>query len=239
MGMLLEGGASADGSAGGGTASVDEGSSSIRVVLVDDHEMFTESLARILTSEPDIEIVGIGGTGAEAARLAAARRPDVVVLDYHLPDDDAPPITAAILDACPTARVLILSGTGDDRSLIAALQAGCAGFVTKDKAVGELVTAVRQVHAGEPYIPASMLAALLPHVGQRDGRVGADLTAREREVLSCLSDGMSNSAIAERLFLSVHTVRNHIQGVLAKLNAHSKLEAVAIATREGLLDQLR
>lgn len=218
---------------------MDERSGSIGVLLIDDHEMFTESLARLLTREPEIEIVGVASTAAEGVRLAAANQPDVVVLDYHLPDGDAPSVSASILADSPSSRVLILTGSGEDRVLIASLEAGCAGFVTKDKAVSELITAVRQVHAGEVYIPASMLSALVPHIGRRDRSLGADLTVREREVLTCLGEGMSNGAIAERLFLSVHTVRNHIQGVLVKLNAHSKLEAVAIATRAGLLDSRR
>lgn len=218
---------------------MDERSGSIAVLLIDDHEMFTESLARLLTREPGIEIVGMAATAAEGVRLAAANQPDVVVLDYHLPDGDAPTVSASILADSPSSRVLILTGSSEDRVLIASLEAGCAGFVTKDKAVGELITAVRQVHSGEAYIPASMLSALLPHIGRRDRSLGSDLTVREREVLTCLGEGMTNGAIAERLFLSVHTVRNHVQGVLMKLNAHSKLEAVAIATRAGLLDSRR
>lgn len=216
-----------------------ERNGSIRVLLIDDHEMFTESLARLLTREPDVEVVGVAATAAEGVRLTDAHRPDVVILDYHLPDGDAPAVIERILAAWAPARVLILTGSGDDRLLIASLEAGGGGFVTKDKAVRELITAVRRVHAGDPYVPASMLAALLPHVGRHRPRLGADLTAREREVLSLLGDGMANGAIAERLFLSVHTVRNHIQRILVKLNAHSKLEAVAIATREGLLGTRR
>lgn len=216
-----------------------ERNGSIRVLLIDDHEMFTESLARLLTREPDVEVVGVAATAAEGVRLTDAHRPDVVILDYHLPDGDAPAVIERILAAWAPARVLILTGSGDDRLLIASLEAGGGGFVTKDKAVRELITAVRRVHAGDPYVPASMLAALLPHVARHGPRLGADLTAREREVLSLLGDGMANGAIAERLFLSVHTVRNHIQRILVKLNAHSKLEAVAIATREGLLGTRR
>lgn len=214
---------------------MDEQGGSIRVLLVDDHEMFTELLAHVIEREPEIVIVGTGATGAEAVRLAGATRPDVVVLDYHLPDCDAPEIAAEILAACPTTRVLVLTGRADERSLIAALDAGCVGFLTKDHAVEELVVAVRQVHGGQAYVPASMLGALLPRIGGRDDRLGADLTDREREVLDCLGGGLSNSAIAGRMFLSVHTVRSHVQSILMKLSAHSKLEAVAIAAREGLL----
>ena len=218
---------------------VDEGSDPIRVVLVDDHEMFTESLARVLAWGRDIEVLGIGATAAAGIRLAAQHQPDVVVLDYHLPDGEAPDVIAAVLAACSSARVLVLTGASEQRSLLAALDAGALGFVTKDRAVDELVTAVRQVNAGEAFVPAAMLGALLPRLTQRDDRLGAGLSTREREVLACLQSGMANAAIAEQLFLSVHTVRHHVQNLLLKLGAHSKLEAVAIATREGLLDAIR
>ncbi len=206
----------------------------IRVVLVDDHQMLLETLTEVLRLESSIEVVGAGASAAEAVRLVTETQPDVVVLDYHLPDGIPTEVAPRLLEACPSTRVMILSGSGDERSLIAAFDAGCIGFVTKDKAVGELVIAVRQVHAGQAYVPASLLGALIPHVGRRDERLGHDLSTREREVLERLCRGMSSAAIAAELFLSVHTVRNHIQGILTRLHVHSKLEAVAVATREGL-----
>lgn len=218
-----------------GVTAVGEQRGSIRVVLVDDHVMFTQSLAGLLSRDDEIEIVGIAATGADGVRLVSTTVPDVVVLDQHLPDDGTPDLAGTILRLCPSARVVMLSSSGDDRSLLAALDAGCLGFLTTDRAVEELVDAVRQVHAGEAYVPASMIGALLPHLGRPFDRLGADLTEREREVLACLGDGMSNAGIAERLFLSVHTVRSHVQSILTKLGAHSKLEAASIASREGLL----
>lgn len=210
-----------------------EPSGPIRVVLVDDHQMLTETLTEVLRLEPLIEVVGAGSNAAEAVRLVGEMQPDVVVLDYHLPDGTPAEVAPRLLEACPSARVMILSGMGDERSLISAFDAGCIGFVTKDKAVDELVTAIRQVHAGQAYVPASMLGALIPRVGRREERLGDDLSTREREVLERLCRGMSSAAIAAELFLSVHTVRNHIQGILTRLHVHSKLEAVAVATREG------
>jgi DNA-binding NarL/FixJ family response regulator len=209
----------------------------IRVVLVDDHEMFTEMLRHVLASDPMIEIVGVAATGAAGVWLAGTHQPDVVVLDYQLPDGDAPTIAEILLTENPEAKVLVLTGRTDDRSLLAVLDAGCLGFITKDRPLDELIAAIRRVHAGEAYVPASMLGALLP----RSTRAGAAavLTDREKEVLDCIASGMTNAALAEKLYVSVHTVRGHVQSILAKLGAHSKLEAVAIATREGLLSPTR
>ncbi len=214
-----------------------EGVDSIRVVLVDDHQMFTESLARVLARDPGIDVVGIAATGAKGAWLTGAERPDVVILDYHLPDVDAPTLAGILRAESPTTRIVVLTGSTDERALLAALEAGCVGFVTKDRAVDELVIAVRQVHSGDAYVPSSMVATLLTRAG-RDG-IGSTLTDREREVLEQVADGLTNAAVAEALYLSVHTVRSHVQNILMKLGAHSKLEAVAIATREGLLRSSR
>lgn len=136
----------------------------IRVVLVDDHQMFTDSLARVLAQHPEVEVVGTGASGADAVRLVRQTAPDVLVLDYLLPDGTAPDLLPAIFSASAEVRVLVLSGRGDDRSMLAALDAGCAGFVTKTGAVDELLSAVAEVHRGEPYVPAARLTMLMAHI---------------------------------------------------------------------------
>ena len=212
------------------------GEAPTRVVLVDDHEMFAESLARILGAETDIEVVGREGTMAEAVELCASACPDIVIVDYQLPDGDGVETSRRVLAGCdPPPRVLMLTGLPDERVLVAAIDAGCSGFVTKDNAVSELVHAVRLIEAGEAYIAPRMLGQLLPRFGTKRRGVGSDLTSRESDVLRLIALGRTNQAIADELFVSVHTVRNHVQNILSKLNAHSKLEAAAIATREGLL----
>jgi len=211
-------------------------SSSITIMVVDDHQMFAESVARLLEQEPDFELVGVANTVAGAITLAEAANPLIAIVDYNLPDETGASLAKTLRAVSPGTRVLILTGLDDERALIAAIDAGCSGFVTKYKAMSELVTAVRLVDAGEAYIPSHLLANLLPRMGKSYRGLGADLTQREHEVLNLLADGVSNQAIADMLVLSVHTVRNHVQNVLAKLDAHSKLEAVAIAAREGLLN---
>jgi DNA-binding NarL/FixJ family response regulator len=205
-------------------------------MVVDDQRMFAESVARLLDNEADIEVVGVAGTAANAVELAAELAPDVAVVDFRLPDGDGASVTREVLATSPTTNVLILTGASDERLLLAAVEAGCSGFLTKDRALTELVTAVRFASSGESYIPTQLLASLLPKLrGERRG-LGADLTRRELEMLHLVRAGTPTATIAEQLYLSVFTVRNHVRNILAKLGAHSKLEAVAIATREGLFD---
>jgi DNA-binding NarL/FixJ family response regulator len=207
----------------------------IRVVILDDHQMFSESVARLLGAEHDVEVVAVAATMSTALTAVAAEAPDVAVVDYLLPDGDGVEAARQILAASPSTRVLMLTGLADEDVLAAAIEAGCAGFVTKDRALQELLVAVRLVHAGDAYVPPRLLAALLPRFGRERRGLGSDLSSREREILGLVAQGLGNKAIAAELVLSVHTVRNHVQNVLTKLQAHSKLEAVAVATREGVL----
>jgi len=209
--------------------------SPIRILVADDHKMVAESVARLLSDQQDMEIVAVADTADAAVTMSANLRPDVVVLDYRLPDSDGATAAARIRATNPDTQVVMLTGVGDDRLLVAAIEAGCAAFLTKDKASTELVAAIRVAHSGEAYIAPAMLASLLRRMNRSYHGVGSDLTAREREVLDLLAQALSNQAIADRLVVSVHTVRNHVQSILAKLGAHSKLEAVTIATREGLV----
>lgn len=145
-------------------------------------------------------------------------------------------MTAARIRAeWPAARILMLRGSADDRVAVAAMDAGCCGFLTKDRAVQELVNAIRAAHAGQAYMSPRLLSSLVATLGGRPRGLGSDLTGREREILELLASGTSTRLIADTLALSVHTVRNHVQSILGKLDAHSKLEAVAIALREELI----
>ncbi len=207
----------------------------IRVLLVDDHEMFVESLDRVLRDEADIEVVGQANSCATAVQLAETLQPGVAIVDYLLPDGDGLTAAATLRTVSPGTQVLLLTGLSDDRLATSAIEAGCSGFLTKDKAVRELVSAVRLAHAGGAYLSPEVLAALLRRLDRSHRGPGFDLTFREQEVLQLLAAGVGNKDIAGRLDLSFHTIRNHVQNVIVKLGAHSKLEAVAIAAREGLV----
>lgn len=207
----------------------------ITVLLVDDHKLITQTLAAIIAPQGDIEVVGRAGTGEEAKQMARSLLPDVVLLDYELPDTDGVSVAKEILSELPDTKVVMLTGSTSDSVLVAAIEAGCAGFVPKEEAVEEVLEAVRAVHAGEAMISSKLLARLLPKL-RRGAQPGSfDLTQRESQILGLLAEGLSNRAIADQLSVAVGTVRNHVQHVLTKLGAHSKVEAVAIAKREGLI----
>jgi DNA-binding NarL/FixJ family response regulator len=198
--------------------------------------MFGESLARLLADEPGIEVLAVATSGAEALRLAGALRPKVVLLDQEMPDRDGISVAAELKSKDPDLMVVMLTSSTDDRVLLGAIEAGCSGFLTKDRAAAEVAETVRAAAAGEAVIAPAMLARLLPQLNKQHQSIGSDLTEREIEVLRLMAQGHTNKAAAGDLYLSVHTVRNHVQSILTKLDAHSKLEAVSIAVREKLID---
>lgn len=196
--------------------------------------MFAQALRAALDETDDIAVTDAVDQAALAVEAARTAQPDVVLMDYRLPDGDGIAVAREILQALPRTHVVMLSATTDDAVLTEAIQAGCSGYLSKSQALDELVLAVRAADRGETLISPAMLSRLLQRLGDRT-RPGSDLTVREREVLQLLGDGLSNQAIAARLGIRLATVRNHVQSVIEKLQAHSKLEAVATANRLGLI----
>ena len=208
---------------------------SVRVLIVDDHEVLASALAQALDAEPDIVAVGVAGSLEQAAALIPTTTPDVLLLDHRLPDGDGAAAVGRLRALRPSMAVIILTASAAEHVMVAAIEAGACGFLSKTRSLAEVTSAVRAAAAGEAVISPEMLARLLPRLN-RSGRAGHEtLTEREREVLGLVSEGLTNAAIAERLVVSVHTVRNHVANLSAKLGARSKLEALSIAVREGLL----
>jgi len=205
------------------------------VLVVDDHEVLASSLARVLDEEPDLVSVGVAGTLERARAMIATTAPDVVLLDHRLPDGDGVAAISELRALRPSTKVVVLTASAADHVLVAAIEAGASGFVSKTRSLGEVTSAVRAAATGEAVISPELLARLLPRLSPSGRPRHQELTEREREVLGLVADGLSNAAIAERLVVSVHTVRNHVANLSAKLGAHSKLEALSIAVREGLL----
>ncbi len=207
----------------------------IRVVIIDDHRMFAESLGRLLSDQSDIEVVATVGDGDAGLEAVRRHQPRVVLLDNVLPGRTGVEVAADIREALPDTMVVMLTGAVDDRVLLGAIDVGCSGFLTKDHAAAAVVDAVRSAAQGDVLIPPVLLARLLPQLNRAHRGLGSDLSNRELEVLDLLATGAANKEIATSLSLSVNTVRNHVQQVLVKLGAHSKLEAVATAVREGII----
>jgi two-component system response regulator DevR len=208
----------------------------IRVLIIDDHSMFADSLARLLSDDDDITIVGIARDGTEGVHFAVELEPDVALIDYRLPDRDGVAVAGEIRRLAPGVRLVMLTGATNDRVLLAAVEAGCSGLLTKDRAAAEVTEAVRRAASGASLIAPGDLARLFATVGGAWHSIGSDLTDREREIFSLLARGRTNPAIAIELHLSIHTIRNYVQTILTKLGAHTKLEAVATGIREGVIE---
>ena len=207
----------------------------IRVLVVDDHEMFATSLALALDQEPDLEVCATAHSLASARAMLAVDPPQVVLLDQRLPDGLGVDAIPELKRLAPSVRIVMLTASTDDSTLMAATEASCSGFLTKTSSVDELVGAVRAAAAGEVLMPPALLSRLLRRINRNHRGIGADLTARELEVLRLIANGSTNAMIGEQLGVSVNTVRNHVQNLLNKLGVHSKLEALSVAMREGLL----
>ncbi len=208
----------------------------ITLLLADPQEMVAESLRLALDGAPDLRVTGIATSLEGLEGLVAGRGADVVLLDQKLSEAGVAACVRSVLAASPGTHVIVLTASPNEAAALTALEAGCAGVVSKTFSLDDLVAAVRSAASGELRLDPDMLARLVPRLSRSYREPGADLTAREREVLGLIAAGLSTSDVAARLFVSTNTVRNHVQSILNKLGAHSKLEAVVIATRERLLE---
>ncbi len=207
----------------------------ITVVIVDDHLMVADSLATILNANDDMTVLAVAGTCASGLVAVARHRPDVLLLDQRLPDGLGTDVLTAMLEECPRMKVLLVTAGDTDDVLARAIVAGASGVIPKGKRASTLINAVRAVAHNEAVITPDALRRLMPQLAKTNGGIGTDLTAREREVLRLLVAGKSTAALAGELFVAPATARNHIQSIMNKLGAHSRLEAVAIAMRENVL----
>lgn len=218
----------------------------VRVMVVDDHPMWREGVARDLT-EAGFLVVATSGEGRQAIRVAAAARPDVVVLDLQLPDISGVEVILGLRAALPDVRVLMLSASGEQQSVLDAVKAGATGYLVKSTAPAEFLDAVRRTAAGDPVFTPGLAGLVLgeyrrlaagPVAEPGDGtEPGAPrLTDRETEVLRLVAKGMSYKQIAQRLGLSHRTVQNHVQNTLGKLHLHNRVELTRYAIERGLDD---
>lgn len=212
-----------------------------RVLIVDDHKVFADALSWRLNAEPDLEVVAVANTGPAALQAIDLRSPDVVVLDVGLSEaGDGIDLIRSLQVLCPGAHVLVLTAHDDPATAARAMASGARAFVTKDTPSDELVVVVRAVMAGETRVPPRLLTHVMSALRRTNEEQNvwqqkvARLTSREREVLALMVAGLDRTAIAERLYLSINTVRTHNKNILSKLDVHSSLEAVSVALRAGM-----
>ena len=214
-----------------------------RVMVVDDHPMWRESVARDLT-EAGHEVVATAGDGGEAVRRAPAARPQVVVLDLQLPVLSGVEVTRQILQADPSMRVLVLSASGEQQDVLEAVKAGATGYLVKSASREELLDAVRRVALGDTVFTPGLAGLVLGEYRRlsdapAETKDGAPrLTERETEVLRLVAKGLSYKQIADRLVLSHRTVQNHVQNTLRKLQLHNRVQLVRYAIEQGLDDDI-
>jgi DNA-binding NarL/FixJ family response regulator len=216
-----------------------------RVLIVDDQALVRMGLRMVIEAEGDLEVVGEADTGAAAVRAAAQHRPDVVLMDVRMPGMDGIAATTAIVDARPETRVIVLTTFDLDEYAFGGLRAGASGFLLKDARPAELLGAIRAVAAGDAVVSARVTRRMLELFGTRLPGEGtaptedptAALTPREREILVAMAEGLNNSEISARFFLTESTVKTHVGRVLMKLRLRDRVQAVIFAYEHGLTER--
>jgi DNA-binding NarL/FixJ family response regulator len=217
------------------------GSRRSRVIIADDHELARLGLRTMLEPEPDLEVVGEAATGREAVELSRQLQPDLVLMDIRMPDVDGLVATRAIKEEMPRVSILIVTLSEDPDYLLEALRVGAAGYVLKDASRREVVAAVRQVLSGEspldPKLAAQLIRRLAHQTPPKDqlAKHGDELTQRELDVLRLVAEGKTNAEIAQSLFVSVGTVKVHVERIINKLGVSDRTQAAVRAVELGYL----
>ncbi|HSF82575.1 MAG TPA: response regulator transcription factor [Anaerolineales bacterium] len=213
----------------------------MRIVIVDDHNLFREGLAAIICQEADIEVVGLGGTVQEAVEAVRQLKPDIVLMDFILPDGTGAEATRQIIQDNPNCKVVFMTMSDKDEDLLAAIRSGAVGYLMKNISPSKLVAALRSVQKGESALSRSMTLRLMKEFSQTeapepylDPALGK-LTPREKDVLAELATGKSNQEIAYQLFISENTIKYHVHSILDKLNLRDRKEAARFARQHGLI----
>jgi two-component system response regulator NreC len=212
----------------------------LKILLADDHTIVRRGIRALLETQRDVQVVGEAATGSEAIAQARALQPDIVLMDIGMPDGDGLEATEQIRRELPNVNVLLLTVHDDANYLFRALKAGAAGYVLKGAEVSELLTALHAVQRGEVYLQPAAAKHLVGSYLKRAGDVEQDrlhsLTARQREILTLIAEGLTNQQIADKLVLSPLTVATHRANLMEKLNLHNRTELIRFALRHGLID---
>lgn len=216
----------------------------IRILLVDDHVLFRKGMARLLDSQPDLEVVGEAEDGIEAVRQSRRLKPDLILMDIHMPGCDGHEATRRIISEWPEAQIVMLTVAEEDQDLFTAIRNGAIGYLVKKIEPNSLFARLRGIAQGEAPISRLMASRILREFA-RMGTEGVStdtsrsLTPREREVLRLVTKGMTNKEIGAALHIAENTVKNHLRNILEKLHLQNRAQAAAYAVREGLVDGKR
>jgi DNA-binding NarL/FixJ family response regulator len=212
----------------------------MRIIIVDDHILFREGLAAIIREEADIEVVGLAGTVQEAVDAVRMLKPDIVLMDFSLPDGSGADATRKIIQDYPGCKVVFMTMSDKDEDLLAAIRSGAVGYLLKNMTPSKLVAALRSVQRGESALSRSMTLRLMEELSRTkepepsgDPALGR-LTPREKDVLAELAAGKSNQEIARQLYISENTVKYHVHSILEKLNLRDRKEAASFAREHGV-----
>jgi DNA-binding NarL/FixJ family response regulator len=210
----------------------------LRVLIADDHPLFRHGLVALLNASPDFEVVGEATTGEEAIELAASLQPDVILMDIQMPGTNGIEATRRILHTSPHIRVLIITMFEDDASVFTAMRAGARGYILKDTQKAEMLQAIRAVGRGEAIFSPAIATRLIDFFSAPRPAAPPlafpELTAREREILGLIAQGLNNNEIASRLVLGQNTIRNYVSNIFSKLQVADRAQAIIRAREAGL-----
>jgi DNA-binding NarL/FixJ family response regulator len=213
----------------------------LTVLLVDDHLSFAQALEVVLNLQPDMRVTGIATTARDAIAKAESQEPDVILMDYHLPDENGAVATATIKKRNRASKVVMLTASAEDEVIVESIEAGASGYLKKEQAIAEVADTVRKAHAGDILVPPASLRRLIAQVAaktsaqQEDDRRLQRLTPRESSVLQEIAIGGDDASISARMGISPLTFRTHVRNVMGKLDVHSRLEAITLAIRSGMI----
>jgi DNA-binding NarL/FixJ family response regulator len=214
----------------------------VQVLIVQDHPLLASAIARVLEGQPDLAVSGVSSSGADAVEAAAQNRPDVVLMDFRLPDVTGPTAARTIKNAHVDAAIVFHSADDSEKALLDAIDAGATAYLTKEATADQIIEAVRRASKGEVLIPVELFARAIARqrgvVSKKREReqLLAQFTPRELDILSLLAEGLDTSSMSLRLGIAPHTVEWHVRHVIEKLQVHSKLQAVIAAARIGLIE---